>query len=174
MSWKLVDVQSLSHVWLFGTPWTAERKASLSFFISWNLLKLMSIGSVMLSNNTILCCPLLLPSIFPSIRVFPNELAFCIRWPKYWRFMKTERLWETNPREPTRTAKAKRANFLKSPAFGIVTGLINKWDQVQEESQNSHKHTYTHTHKPSGSIIPEKPFVAVESPKGLPWGCHKY
>ena len=76
MSWKLVDVQSLSHVWLFGTPWTAVHKAALSFFISWNLLKLMSTGSVMLSNHIIFCCPLLWPSIFPSIRVFPNELAF--------------------------------------------------------------------------------------------------
>ena len=76
MSWKLVDVQSLSHVWLFGTPWTAVHKAALSFFISWNLLKLMSTGSVMLSNHIIFCCPLLWPSVFPSIRVFPNELAF--------------------------------------------------------------------------------------------------
>ena len=73
MSWKLVDVQSLSHVWLFGTPWTAVPKAALSFFISWNLLKLMSTESMMPPYHIILCCPLLLiPSIFPSNRVFSN------------------------------------------------------------------------------------------------------
>ena len=69
------------------TPWIAARQASLFFPISQSLLKLMSIGSVMSSNHLILCCPpLLLPSIFPSIRVFSNELALCIKWPKYWSF----------------------------------------------------------------------------------------
>ena len=77
-------VQSLSHVGLLATPWTAAHQASLSFTISRSLLKLMSIESVMPSNHLILCLPLLLlPSIFPSIRVFSNELALCIRWPKY-------------------------------------------------------------------------------------------
>ena len=70
-----------------ATPWTAARQASLSFTISWRLLKLMSVESEMPSNYLILCHPLLLPpSVFPSIRVFPNELALCIRWPKYWSF----------------------------------------------------------------------------------------
>ena len=79
--------QSPSHVWLFATPWTAALQASLSFIISLSLLKLMCIESVMLSNHFILCCPLLLlPSIFPSIRVFSNESAVPIRWPKYWSF----------------------------------------------------------------------------------------
>ena len=73
-------VKSLSHVQLFATPWTAACQASLSFTISWSLLKLMSIESVMPSNHLILFRPLLLPSILPSIRVFSNELAFCIRW----------------------------------------------------------------------------------------------
>ena len=69
-----------------ATPWTETCQSSLPF-ISWSLLKLMSIESVMSSNILILCCPLLLrPSIFPSIRVFPNELALCIRWPEYWSF----------------------------------------------------------------------------------------
>ena len=72
-----------SHVQLFETPWTAAHQASLSFTISWSLLKLMSIESVMLFNCLILCCPLLLPSIFPSIKVFSNELALHIRWPNY-------------------------------------------------------------------------------------------
>ena len=80
-------VQSLSHVRLLVTPWTEACQASLSFTISWSLLKLMSIELVTLSNHFILCRPLLvLPSIFPSIRVFSNELAICIRWPKYWSF----------------------------------------------------------------------------------------
>ena len=80
-------VQSLSHVQLFSTPWTASHQFSLSFTISWNLLKLMSIELVMPCNHLVLCHPLLLlPSIFPSIRVFSNESALCIRWPKYWSF----------------------------------------------------------------------------------------
>ena len=80
-------VQSLSHVGLFATPWTAPHQASLSFTISQSLLKLMPIESVMPPKHLILCHPhLLLPSIFPSIWVFSNELALCIRWPKYWSF----------------------------------------------------------------------------------------
>ena len=81
------SVQSLSHVQLFATPWTAARQASLSITSSQTLPKLMSIESVMPSNHFILCHPLLLlPSIFPSIRVFSNESALHIRWPKYWNF----------------------------------------------------------------------------------------
>ena len=81
------SVQSLSHVQLFATPWTAARQASLSITNSQSLFKLMSIESVMPSNYLILCRPFfLLPSIFPSIRVFSNESALCIRWPKYWSF----------------------------------------------------------------------------------------
>ena len=81
------SVQLLSHVWLFATPWTAVHQFSLSITNTWSLLKLMSIESVMLSNHLILCHPRLLPpSIFPSIRVFSNESALCIRWPKYWSF----------------------------------------------------------------------------------------
>ena len=81
------SVQSLSCVWLFVTPWTTARQASLSITNSGSLLRLMSIKSVIPSNNLILCQPLLLlPSIFPSIRVFSNESAPCIRWPKYWSF----------------------------------------------------------------------------------------
>ena len=82
-----VVVQSLSHVRLFVTPWTTACQASLSFTISQSLLKVMSIESVMSSNHLILCCPLLLlPSIFPSIRVFSSESALHIRLPKYWSF----------------------------------------------------------------------------------------
>ena len=80
------SVQSLSRVQLFATPWTAARHSSLSITNSQSLLKLMSIESVMPSNHLILCRPLLLPSIFPSIRVFSHESALHIRWPKYWSF----------------------------------------------------------------------------------------
>ena len=81
------SVQLLSRVQLFVTPWTAAHQASLSITNSWSLLNLTSIESVMLSNHLILCCPLLLPpSVFPSIRVFSNESALLIRWPKYWSF----------------------------------------------------------------------------------------
>ena len=70
-----------------ATPWTAAHQASLYFTISWSLLKLVSVQLVMPSNNLVICCPLLLlPSIFPRIRVFSNESALCIRWPKYWGF----------------------------------------------------------------------------------------
>ena len=81
------SVQSLSRVWLFATPWIAAHQASLSITDSRSSPKPMSIESVMPSNHLILCHPLLLlPSIFPSIRVFSNESALCIRWPKYWSF----------------------------------------------------------------------------------------
>ena len=85
--WVPVLVQSLHLVPLCTTPWITAREASLSITNSWSLLKLMSIESVMPSNHLILCHPLLLlPSIFPSIRVFSNESALCIRWPKYLSF----------------------------------------------------------------------------------------
>ena len=81
------SVQSLICVQLFAIPWTAACQASLSIINFWSLLKLMSIESVMPSNHLILCRPLLLlPSIFPSIRVFSNESVLNIRWPKYWHF----------------------------------------------------------------------------------------
>ena len=79
-------VQSLSQVRLFAIPWTTAHQASLSITNSQSLLKLMSIESMMSSNRLILCCPLLSPSIFPSIRVFSNESALCIRYPKNWNF----------------------------------------------------------------------------------------
>ena len=82
-----IAVQLLSSIRLFSTSWTAARQFPLSSAISWSLLKLMSIESVMLSNHLILCCPLLLwLSVFASIRVFSNESTLYIRWPKYWSF----------------------------------------------------------------------------------------
>ena len=83
----VVVFQSLSHVWLFVTPRIAAHQASLSFTTYWSVPKFTSIELVMPSNHLILCHPLpLLPSIFPSIRVFSNESALSIRWPKYWSF----------------------------------------------------------------------------------------
>ena len=84
---SFVVLQLLSHVRLFMTTWTAAHQASLSFTISWSLLKFKSTESVMPSKHLILYHPLLLlPSIFPSIRIFSSELALCIRWQKYWSF----------------------------------------------------------------------------------------
>ena len=86
-SWQMSSVQMLSRVQLFATPRTAARQASLSITNSQSLLKLMSIKSVMLSNHLILCHPhLLLPLIFPNIRVFSSESVLRIRWSKYWSF----------------------------------------------------------------------------------------
>ena len=83
-----ISVQSLSCVWLFVTPWTAACQASLAITNSQSLLELMSIKLMMPSNHRILCHPLiLLPSVYPSIKVFSNESVFCIRWPKYWSFI---------------------------------------------------------------------------------------
>ena len=84
---RICSVQSLIRVRLFVTPWTAAHQTSLSITNCESLLKLMSIESVMPSNHLILCHPLLLPSIFPSIRVFSNESSLCIRLPKYWSFI---------------------------------------------------------------------------------------
>ena len=83
----VTSVQVLSCVQLLVTPWTTACQAPLSFTISWNLLRIMSIESVVPSNHLIICHPLLLlPSIFPNIRIFSSESALCIRWPKYWSF----------------------------------------------------------------------------------------
>ena len=87
MTLYISSVQLLSRVQLFATSWTTARQASLSITNSWSPPKPMTIQSVMPCNHLILCHPLLLlPSIFPSIRVFSNESALCIRWPKYWSF----------------------------------------------------------------------------------------
>ena len=83
----IVVAQSLSSVWVFTAPWIVPRQASLSFTISWSLLKCVSIESVMPSTYLVLCHPLLLlPSIFPSIRVFSSQSVLRIRWQKYWSF----------------------------------------------------------------------------------------
>ena len=86
MIFQFSSVELLSRVQHFVVPWTVAHQASLSFTIFQSMLKLLSIESMISSNHLILCHPLLLPSIFPSIRVFSNQSALCIRWPKYWNF----------------------------------------------------------------------------------------
>ena len=131
---------SFSYVWPFVTLWTATLQTSLSFTNFWSLLKLMSIESVMPSNHLILCHPLLLPpSIFPSIRVFSNELALHIRWPKYWSF-----------------------NFSISPSneySGLIFFRINKFDllAVQGTLKSLLKH-----HSLKASILRCSTFFMVQ------------
>ena len=110
------SVQSLSRVRLFATPWTAAFQASLSITNSRSLLKLISIESVMPSNYLILCCPLLPPSIIPSIRVFSNESVLQFRWPKYWSF-----------------------SFSNSPSneySGLISGLLPFFKRIPSDQLN--------------------------------------
>ena len=115
------SVQSLSHVWLFATPWTAACQDSLSITNPWSLVKLMSIESVMLSSYLILCRPLLLPpSIFPSIRVFSNESVLCIRWPEYWSI-----IFSISPSSEYSGLISFRTDWLDLSAVqGILTSLL--------------------------------------------------
>ena len=147
--WAKVSVSSfqlLSHVWLFATPWTAVRQASLSITNSQSLLKLMSIKLVIPSNHLILYHPLLLlPSVFPSIRVFSNESLLHIRWPKYWSF-----------------------NFGISPSneySGLISLWFDCWISLQSKGLSSvfsnttvQKHQFfmvhlTHPHLTTGKTI---------------------
>ena len=134
------SVQSLSGVQLCATPWTAARQASLSIKNSWSFLKLMSIKSVMLSYHLTLCLPLLLlPSIFPSIRVFSNESVLWIRWPKYWSF-----------------------NFSISPSneySGLISFIIDWFDLLAV--QGTLKSLFQH-HSTKASILQSSAFFMVQ------------
>ena len=135
---QFCSVQSLSHVWLFMTPWTAVCQASLSITKSRSLLKLTSIELVMPSSHLICCRPLfLLPSIFPSIRVFSNELALRIRWPKYWSFcfsispfseysglISVRMDWESSPTPQFKSINSLVLSFLYSPP---LTSIHDYW-----------------------------------------------
>ena len=137
--------QWLSRVRVFSTPWTAARQASLSIANSQSLLKLMSIESVMPSNHLILCRPLLpLPSIFPSIRVFSNESALCIRLPKYWSFS----FCISHSNEYSGLISFRMTNWISSKSKGLSRVFSNTTVQkhqffgAQPSSQsNSHIHT---------------------------------
>ena len=139
------SVQSLSHVRLFATPWTAACQASLSITNSRSLLKLMFIESVKPSNHLILCRPLLPPSIFPSIRVFSNESVLCIRWPKDWSFsscispsseysgmISFMMDWLESPRDsqessPTPQFKSINSSALSFPYSPTLTSIHGYW-----------------------------------------------
>ena len=134
-----VIVQSLSHVRLFAAPWIAASQASLSFTVSWSLIKLLSFESVMLSNHLVLWCPLLLPSIFPSIRVFSNELALCIRWPVYLSF-----------------------NFSISP-FSEYSGLISfRIDWLDLLAVQGTLKSLLHHHSSKASILRRSAFFMIQ------------
>ena len=107
------SVKLLRHVRLFVTPWTAAHQASLSIIKSRSPLKLMSIESVMPSNHLILCHPLLLPSIFPIIRVFPSESALRIRWPKYYSFSFIRRYFSSSSLSAIKVVSSAYLSFLK-------------------------------------------------------------
>ena len=143
---KISSVQLLSHVLLFTTPWTAARQASLSITNSRSLLKLTHIESVMPSNHLILCHRplLLLPSIFPSIRVFSNESALHIRWPRYWSFSfnisPPVNTWDLSPLEWTGWISLQSKGL--SRVFSNTTVQKHQFFGTQLSSQsNSHIHT---------------------------------
>ena len=119
---KFSSVQSLSCVHLCATQWTAARQASLTITNSQSLHKFRSIESVMPSKHFILCCPLVLvPSIFPSIRVFSNESTLCIRWPKYWSFT-----FNISPSNEYSSLMSFRRDWLDLPAVqGLSTVFFN-------------------------------------------------
>ena len=137
------SVQSLSHVWHFATPWTTACQVSLSITSPWSLLKLMSIQLVRPSNHLILCHPLLLlPSIFPSIRVFSNESALLMRWPKYWSFsfdinpsneysglisFRLDLLAVQGTLRNLLQHRSSKASILRRSAFFIVNSHIYTW-----------------------------------------------
>ena len=149
---NVVIVQLLSHVQLFVTPWTPASQASLFFTISRSLLKLMFIELVMPSNHLILSCPLLLlPSIFPSIRVFSKESALCIRWPEYWSFS-----FSISPSKEYSDLISFRINWLDLLA---VQGTLQSLLQHRSSKASIHGHSaffmvqLSHSYMTTGKII---------------------
>ena len=158
-------VQSLSHVRLFATPWTPAHQDFLSFTISQGLLKLMSVESMTPSNHLILCRPLLLlPSVFPSIRVFFSELALRIRWPKYWNFS-----FSISPSNEYSELISFRIDWLDLLAFqGTLKSLLqqhnssNLWQLAFFQSSLwSNSHIY--------SRLQEKPQLWLYRPLSSKW-----
>ena len=128
--YQISSVQSLSRVRLFSTPWTIARQASLSITNSRNSPKPMSIESVMLSNHLILCHPLLLPAIIPSIRVFSNESALCIRWPKYWSFS-----FSISPsNEYSGLISFRMENIIWYPLY-VESKIWHRWNYLQNRNR---------------------------------------
>ena len=138
--YQFSSVQLLSRVQLFATPWTAAHQASLSITNSRSLLQLMSIQSMMPSNYLILCHPLLLlPSIFPSIRVFSNESVLCIMWPKYWSF-----------------------NFSISPSNGYSRLIYFRIDRFDHIAVQGTLKTLLQHHSSKASILQHSAFFIVQ------------
>ena len=127
-----VVAQSLHHFLLFVTLWTAAGQTSLSFPVSESLLRFISIRLVMPSNHLILCHPLLLlPSIFPSTRVFSNESALCIRWPKYWSFS-----FSISPSNEYSGLISFRMDWFD--LLAVQSGAVSKWNQQSEEEWSTY------------------------------------
>ena len=134
------------------TPWTAARQASLSITSSRSLLKLMSIESVMPSNHLILCCPLLPPSIFPSIRDFSNESALCIIWPKYWSLS-----FNISPFNEHSGLISFRMDWLDLPAVqgtfkSLLQSLVQFSHSVMSDSLRPHESQHPRTPCPSPTL----------------------
>ena len=161
LSHNLSFVQSLSQLQLFVTPWNIALQGSLSFTISWSLLKLMFIELVMPSNHLVLCHPiLLLPSIFPSIRVLCNELALHIRWPNYWRFsfsispsdkysglisFRTDWFWSPcSPRDSLESSLTPQFKTINSSALSLLYGptLTSIHDHWEKKKERKQKHSF--------------------------------
>ena len=150
-------VQLLSHVQVFAIPWTAAGQASLSFLISQSLLKLMSIESVMPSNHLIVyCLLLLLPSIFPSIRVFSNELALHTRWPKHWSFS-----FSISPSDEYSGLISSRIDWFDFAVHGTLKSLLQHHNSKASILQCSTfsvvqlSHPYMTTGKTIALVFPE-------------------
>ena len=144
-------VQLLCRVRLFATPQTAAHQAPLSSTVSWSLLKFTSTELVMLSNHLILCCLLLLPSIFPKIRVFFNESALCIRWPKFWSLS-----FSISPSNEYLGLVSFRIRLVGSPCCPGVCSSTIAWKHLFFGTQpslwsNSHIHTW----------LPENPVLTI-------------
>ena len=152
---KEVVIQLLSHVQLFATPWTAAYQASLCFTISQSLLKLTSIESVMLSDHFILCHPLLLlPSVFPSIRIFSNESAVRIRWPKYWSFSFSI----SSSNEYSGLISFRMGWFYLLAVQGTLKRLLQHHNSKASVLQHSDFFIFSHI----GTWLLEKPFSSVQ------------
>ena len=141
---SLVVVQSLSRVWLFATSWTAACQVSLSITNSQSLLILMSIEPIMTSSDLIICCPLLLlPLVFPSIRVFSNELALLwllFRWPKYYRFSFS---FSINPSSEYSGLISFRIDWFELLAVqGTLKSLLQQYSSKASIQSNPHIHTW--------------------------------
>ena len=155
----------LSRVQLFVTPWTAARQASLSITNSWSLPKPMSIESVMPSNHLILCRPLLPPSVFPSIRVFSNESALRMRWPKYWSFS-----FNINPSNKHPGLISFRMDWLDLLAVQGVTYVFSNF-RASDKFQNHLNRPFRFADEENGSQSCVRIVSKMLSPSCFLGGC---